>query len=65
MKKVKITQEDLDNNPILKEIGAQVGQTMEYSFVPSEQTDKDEKNKGAVKRDGNGGNHPPGGPGKP
>lgn len=65
MKQIVITQAILDANPLLKEFGAKIGQTMEYSFVSSEQTDKDEKNKGAVKRDGNGGNHPPGGPGKP
>jgi hypothetical protein len=65
MKQLKLTQADIDANPLLKKIGAVAGQTMEYSFVPSEETGKNEKNKKVTKRDGNGGNHPPGGPGKP
>jgi hypothetical protein len=35
MKKIKLTQQDIDNNPLLKKIGAKAGQTMEYSFVSS------------------------------
>jgi hypothetical protein len=43
MKKVKLTQSDIDQNPLLKKIGAKAGQTMEYSFVNSGKTKTNEQ----------------------
>jgi hypothetical protein len=47
MKQLKLTQADIDANPLLKKIGATAGQTMEYSFVPSGKTKTDGKSKTA------------------
>lgn len=43
MKKVKLTQSDIDSNPLLKKIGAKAGQTMEYSFVSSDKSSSNEQ----------------------
>lgn len=63
MKKIKLSQADIDANPILKKIGAKAGQTMEYSFVTSSKTSQHESttsegDEGDGEDDGNGGNHP-------
>lgn len=65
MKKVLITQEVFDANPILQEIGAQVGQTMEYEFVSSEEKANESA---TAETDDTGGGNPPENkekPGKP
>jgi len=64
MKKIKLTQADIDANPLLKKMGAVAGQEMEYSFVTSSKTNsnatttdeggEDDGEDG----DGGGGNHP-------
>jgi hypothetical protein len=65
MKKVKLTQSDIDQNPLLKKIGAKAGQVMEYSFVTSGKTgnakteSSESSDEGGEEDEGNGGNHPP------
>ncbi len=63
MKKIKLTQADIDQNPILKKIGAKAGQTMEYSFVTSgkQSNEQSESNEG----DDTGGSQPPPDKGRP
>lgn len=64
MKQIKLTQVDIDANPLLKKIGAKAGQSMEYSFVSSGKTSNEstETNEGDGEDDGEGGegggNHP-------
>lgn len=63
MKQIKLTQADIDSNPLLKKIGAKAGQVMEYSFVSSGKTSNEstteEGGDDGEGEDGNGGNHPP------
>lgn len=63
MAKKILTQEDIDQNPILTELGYKVGDEI---GVPSEETNADansstteEGGEGDGEDDGNGGNHPP------
>jgi hypothetical protein len=64
MKKIKLSQADIDANPILKKIGAVAGHTMEYEFVTSSKTQSNETTsdegdgEGGEDDGGNGGNHP-------
>jgi hypothetical protein len=61
MKQIKLTQQDINKNPLLKKIGAVAGQTMEYSFVSSgKAANESTTNEGDEEdeEDGNGGNHP-------
>lgn len=61
MKKIKLTQADIDSNPLLKKIGATAGQVMEYSFVNSGKTNTNEQSE-SNEEDDTGGSQPP--PGK-
>lgn len=68
MSKKILTQEDLDNNPELIDQGLKVGDEIDIpdEEVPSEEKDNEKTDIPAkTTDDGNGGNHPPGGPGKP
>jgi hypothetical protein len=69
MAKKILTQEDLDNNPELIDQGLKVGDEIDIpdEEVSSEETNDNEKTDIPAKAadDGNGANHPPGGPGKP
>lgn len=62
MKQIKLTQADIESNPLLKKIGAKAGQVMEYSFVNSGKTQTNESpetNEGDGEDDEEGGgNHP-------
>jgi hypothetical protein len=64
MKKVKLTQSDIDQNPLLKKIGAKAGQVMEYSFVNSGKTKTNEQSE-SNEGDDTGGSNPPPDKGKP
>jgi hypothetical protein len=55
MKTIKLTQADIDANPLLKKIGAVAGQSMEYSFVTSGKTTSNETNE---EDDDTGGSNP-------
>lgn len=62
MKQIKLTQKDIDANPLLKQIGAKPGQVMEYSFVSSGKSNEATTDEGEGEDgedDGSGGNHPP------
>jgi hypothetical protein len=64
MKKIKLSQSDIEANPLLKKIGAVAGQVLEYSFVTSSETNTnesttDEGGEGdGEDGEGGGGNHP-------
>jgi hypothetical protein len=65
MKKIKLTQADIDANPLIKKIGAKAGQTMEYTFVTSSKTKadattttEDDNEGGEDDGEDGGGNHP-------
>jgi hypothetical protein len=48
MKKIKLSQADIDANPLLKKIGAVAGSMMEYEFVTSgkQSNEQSESNEG-------------------
>jgi hypothetical protein len=62
MQKIIITKQLLDANPILKQIGAVAGQSMEYGFVSSKETNDNEQSN---EDDDTGGSNPPPDKGKP
>jgi hypothetical protein len=55
MKKVKLSQADIDANPLLKKIGAKAGQTMEYSFVTSSKSQPNASTQNTDEGDNEGG----------